>query len=365
MNVKYERENSEHQTPLGSAAFLGDLGKVNELLNHSAPLISTECTVLSSQPEVGWGNYGDPYPPCRNTPFYWAIKGGHSNVIRVLLDAHRQQSLSISDFCLETAVIESTIEVIDMLIDEGNVSTDTLFSKAFFRNRPDIMQSLVNKKADYRLTDSQGNTLLHLVNKSRSKYSKYPLESVRYLASLLSTEQEPKNIIGSTPLHSAILLGITDDVMQELFKIPLFRSTIFNRNEAGETMLHLSCKHHLTLTNIIISVCSEEELSSVKDEIIIILEQRKRRLKASIEHDIQSGFWDGIGFGEDDRKINEIDKIMVRLSGSAPCSNQSALCVESQSHSSGVAFFSVKPKNARLETIPIGPEDANYASFKR
>lgn len=114
-------------------------------------------------------------------------------------------------------------------------------------------------------------------------------------------------------------------------------------------MLHLSCKHNLTLANIIISVCSEEELSSVKDEVIIILEREKCRLKALIEHDIQSGFWDGIGFGEDDRKIVAIDKIMVRLSGFAPFSNQSALCLESQSHSSGVAFFDVKPKNVRLE----------------
>ena len=308
MKIKFETENSEHQTPLGRAAFLGDLIEVTRLLNDSASLTSTECTVLSSQPEIGWGNYGDPYPPCKSTPLYWAIKGGDRNVIGVILDAHKKQSLEISDFCLKTAAKEGTIETINMLIDKGNVSIDALFSFAFFSNRPDIMQELLNETADYHCRDNQGNTFFHRVNSSHANYDEYPLDSVRYLSSF-TTKQELKNTIGNTPLHSAFTFAGNHKnlrVMTELFKIPLFRSMILDKNDAGETILHLSCKMNLSLAKAIIAICSESELSLISNEVMMILNQKQADLTASMEHDIRSGLWDGLGWPAEEQEIKDI-----------------------------------------------------------
>jgi hypothetical protein len=309
MKIKFETENSEHQTPLGLASFLGDLTEVTRLLNDSASLTSTECRIFSSQPYINWGNYGDPYPPCEKTPLYWAIKGGDRKVIGVILDAHKKQSLEISDFCLKTAAKEGTVETINILIGEGNVSIDTLFSYAFFGNRPDIMQELLNRTAHYRWRDNQSNTLLHQVNSAHANYDEYPLDSVRYLSSLFTTKQELKNAIGNTPLHSAFTFGGNHKnvrVMTELFKIPLFRSMILDKNDAGETILHLSCKMNLSLANAIIANCSESELTLISDEIMMVLNQEQANLTASMERDLRSGFWDGLGSPAEEREINDL-----------------------------------------------------------
>ena len=347
MRVKFEKENLEHQTPLGRAAFVCDVSNVNQLLSENESLTSTECTADTNQSETFWGNYGDQNAPCSKTPLYWAIKGGNCNIVRAILMAHKEQSLKISDFCLDTAAMESNIEVINLLIDEGDAPINDLFFKTFLNDRAFIMQELLKKGVDHQFRDERGNTFLHLINSACGYNRQYPLDSVVYFSSLFDTI-DLKNTSGHTPLHSACMgrMGHRIDIMHQLLQIPQFRNMILDRNESGETILHLSCKNNLSLAKNIISVCSEDELSVIKDEIIMILEQEKACLAASMERDIQSGYWDGLGMGEDDEKINDIGHVIRQLNEKITCCYSR---VKPRPHSSAAAFFTVKPKE-RLDS---------------
>ncbi|CAF9938999.1 MAG: hypothetical protein HETSPECPRED_001449 [Heterodermia speciosa] len=108
---------------------------------------------------------------------WYAIQGGHLQIIRCLLDngvpcnfAHFQLAMQLKSY-----------DMLDLLLEFGldrNVSKEALLHFAAAEGALDIVRYLVNKGADYLLSDAKGNLAIDVARANRHE------DVVQYLSTL-------------------------------------------------------------------------------------------------------------------------------------------------------------------------------------
>ena len=201
------------------AAAFGNLEIVNMLVERGAPLDRTPAEVgtpMAIAARLGHGKVVqyliDNKSPLERTsesePLNWAIKGGHVDIVEMLINAGFpiQSVVHARTSVLDVAVQSEMTVIANLLFEAGAKCHDVWFQPTFYRilegDFDRALHNLKSAKKTRELIDSEGRTALHIAALVGA------VEVIEYLIDDLDMVPDVREwLYGGTPLHLASLMG--------------------------------------------------------------------------------------------------------------------------------------------------------------